>query len=113
MAVSAVENRLIEIIRKKHDRLYRKEFTRFTLGQLIQVFDENQYKAKKYASIKKLLPVKHKPLLLLLNQYRIFSIHPKGEVVTAQIAESILHLSFTFMFDKATCPYTSAELKCV
>lgn len=113
MAVSAVENRLIEIIRRKHDRLYRKEFTRFTLGQLVQIFDENQYKAKKYASIKKLLPVKHKPLLLLLNQYRIFSIHPKGETVTPQIAESILHLSFTFMFDRATCPYTSAELNCV
>lgn len=112
MAVSAVENRLIELIKKKHATMYRKEFIRFTLGQLIQVFDENQYKAKQYARIKKLLPQKHRPLLLLLNQYRIFSIHPMGESVTPQIAESIVHLSFAFMLDKATCPYSSTELEC-
>ncbi len=108
MAVSAVENRLIELIRKKNKTLYMKEFRRFTLGQLIQVFDETQYKAKRYSSIKKLLPAKHKPLLLLLNQYRIFS-----EPVTPQVAEAIVHLSFAFMLDAQTCPYTSAELECV
>lgn len=113
MAVSAVENRLIELIRKKNKTLYMKEFKRFTLGQLIQVFDENQYKAKQYARIKKLLPPKHKPLLLLLNQYRIFSVHPTGEPVTPQIAEAIVHLSFAFMLDAGTCPYTSAELECI
>jgi len=113
MAVSAVENRLIELIRKKNKTLYTKEFQGFTLGRLIQVFDENQYKAKKYASIKKLLPTKHKPLLLLLNQYRIFSVHPIGEPVSPQIAEAIVHLSFAFMLDEQTCPYTSAELECV
>lgn len=112
MAVSAVEYRLIDLLKKKHERLYKKEFSRFTLGQLIQVFDDNQYKARKYARIKKLLPVKHKPLLLLLNQYRIFSVHPKDESVTPQVAESILHLSFTFLIDPETCPYTAEELKC-
>lgn len=112
MAVSAVEYRLVDLLKKKHERLYREEFSRFTLGQLIQVFDGNQYKAPKYARIKKLLPVKHKPLLLLLNQYRIFSVHPGVEPVTPQVAESILHLSFTFVLDEATCPYTQEELKC-
>lgn len=113
MAVSAVENRLVELIRKKNKTLYVREFRRFTLGQLIRVFDENEYKEKKYSSIKKLLPAKHKPLLLLLNQYRIFPVHPTGEPVTPQIAEAIVHLSFAFMFDEHTCPYTSAELECV
>ncbi len=112
MAVSAVEFRLIDMLKKKHERLYKKEFSRFTLGQLIQVFDKNQYNARKYARIKKLLPVKHQPLLLLLNQYRTFSVHPKDESVTPQVAESILHLSFTFLIDPETCAYTAEELKC-
>jgi len=112
MAVSAVEARIVELIRKKNKRLYRSDFSRSTLGQLIQVFDDNQFKNSKYAGIKKLLPVKHKPLVSLLNQYRIFSVHPKGEVVSAQMAESILNLAFAFVLDKDTCPYTAAELRC-
>lgn len=111
MAVSAVEHRLIELIKKKHEQLYRREFNRSTLGQLIQVFDDDQYRARKYTKIKT-LPAKHKPLLLLLNQYRIFSVHPKGESVTPQVAESILHLCFTFVSDESTSPYTPEELKC-
>ena len=112
MAVSAVEYRLIDLLKKKHERLYVTEFSRFTLGQLIQVFDETQYKAGKYAKMKKLLAVQHKPLLLLLNQYRIFSVHPGVQPVTPQVAESVLHLSFAFLLDQATCPYTPEELKC-
>lgn len=111
MAVSAVEYRLIELLKKKHEHLYKIQFSRFTLGQLIQVFDENQYKDRKYSRIKKLLPVKHKPLLSLLNQYRIFSVHQKDESVTPQVAESILHLSFTFLIDPETCAYNAEELR--
>ena len=113
MAVSAVEARIIEMIRKKHAQLYRSEFSRYTLGQLIQVFDDHQYKSLKYAKIKKLMPPKHRPLLLLLNQYRIFSVHPKEEEVTPQISEAIIHLAFTFMCDKVTCAYSKRELKCL
>ena len=47
-----------------------------------------------------------------LNQYRVFSAHPKEETITAQIAESVLHLSFAFMIDTATCPYDEKELIC-
>jgi len=112
MAVSAVELRIVGLIQNQNKRLYDREFSRYTLGQLIQVFDENQYKARKYARIKTLMPAKHKPLLSLLNQYRIFSVHPKGEDVTAQVAESILLLSCAFLFDKETSPYSAAQLKC-
>lgn len=112
MAVSSVEVRIVGLIRKHNMRLFQTEFSRYTLGQLIQVFDDNKYKDAKYVRVKALMPAKHKPLLSLLNQYRIFSVHPKGEVVTAQVAESILHLSCTFLFDATTSPYTDSELKC-
>jgi hypothetical protein len=112
MAVSAVENRIHELIRRNNSKLYSTYFKKATLGGLIQVFDENQYKDKKFQKVKKLLPEKHKPLIALLNQYRVFSAHPKEEIITAQIAESILHLSFAFMMDEATCPYDKKQLVC-
>jgi hypothetical protein len=111
MAVSAVEARIIQIIRKKNRRLYQSQFRNATLGQLIQIFDDDKYKEAKYSALKKQLPAKHKPLLLLLNQYRIFSVHPKEERVTAQTSETILHLAFAFITDHQTCPYTPEELK--
>jgi hypothetical protein len=111
MAVSAVEGRITELIRKKNVRLYNSEFSKFTLGRLISIFEPGQFKDKKYDGIKKLLPDRHRPLVTLLNQYRVFSAHPKGELITAQIADSMLHLSFAFMLDKATCPYTEKQLK--
>jgi hypothetical protein len=111
MAVSAVEGRITELIRKKNVRLYNSEFSKFTLGRLISIFEPGQFTDKKYNSIKKLMPDRHRPLVALLNQYRVFSAHPKGEPITAQIADSMLHLSFAFMLDKATSPYTEKELK--
>lgn len=112
MAVSAVESRIHDMIRKKDKKLHSSNFEKATLGQLIQVFDENKYTNKKFQKIKKLIPNKHKPLIALLNQYRVFSAHPKEEPITAQIAESILYLSFTFMMDTTTCPYNKKELVC-
>jgi len=112
MAVSAVETRIHEMIRRTSRRLYSTQFKNRTLGQLIQVFDDNQYTDKKFQRIKRLMPDKHKPLIALLNQYRVFSVHPKGENITAQISESILHLSFAFMMDEATCVYDEKQLVC-
>jgi hypothetical protein len=112
MAVSAVENRIIEMIKRTNKRMYNSTFKNFTLGQLIQVFEPDKYKEKKYGRIKKLMPDKHLPLIALLNRYRVFSAHPTEEKITAQIAESMLHLSFAFMIDENTCPYTKDELKC-
>ncbi len=112
MAVSAVEARITEIVRRRDQSLYDSSFARATLGQLVQLFDENHYMDPKFENLKKLIPDKHKPLVALLNQYRVFSAHPKSEKITKQIADAILKLSFTFMIDPATCPYGKEELEC-
>jgi hypothetical protein len=112
MAVSAVENRIIEMIKRTNKKLYVSTFKNLTLGQLIQVFEPDKYKDKKYVKIKALMPDKHRPLIALLNRYRVFSAHPTDEKISAQLAESVLHLSFAFMLDEVTCPYTKDELKC-
>lgn len=112
MAVSAVESRIHELIKKDDKKIYSARLEKFTLGQIIQIFDDNQYTSKEFASIKKLMPNKHKPLIALLNQYRVFSAHPKEEKITAQIAESVLHLAFNFMMDISVCPYSKKELAC-
>lgn len=112
MAVSAVECRIIEMIRRSNEELFISHFAKSTLGQLIQVFDEDQYTSEEFKEIKKLMPAKHKPLILLLNQYRVFSAHPTEEAITYQSAEAILHLSFKFLMDSDTCPYEPDELTC-
>lgn len=111
MAVSAVESRITELIRRADSQLYESTFSKFTLGQLILIFEPGQFTDNKYTQIKGLMPDKHRPLVALLNQYRVFSAHPSEEVITAQIADSIMHLSFAFMLDEDTCPYTEDELK--
>lgn len=111
MAVSAVEGRITELIRRANRRLYLSTFSKFTLGQLIQVFEPGKFTDKKYSRIKKLMPEKHRPLVELLNRYRIFSAHPSEEAITGQIADSIMNLAFAFMLDENTCPYTEKELK--
>ena len=112
MAVSAVESRIVELIRRKNKALYNSTFSKATLGQLIQVFDLHMYTQPKYSGVKKLIPEKHQPLITLLHQYRGFSAHPKDDVITAQIAEAILHMSFCFMIDAATSPYSKKERIC-
>ena len=112
MAVSAVEARIASIVRRHDQALYDSQFAKATLGQLVQLFDENRYTAPKYTSLKKLMPSKHRPLIELLNRYRVFSAHPTDETVTLQIADAILKLCFTFMIDPATCVYDEQELQC-
>jgi len=112
MAVSAVEHRIHEMIKRRNPTLHDRQFKNAMLGQLVQIFDDNAYKEKKYQRIKRLMPRKHRPLVTLLNEYRVFSAHPKEEKVTAQIAESVLHLCFAFLTDPDTCPYDKKELKC-
>lgn len=112
MAVSAVEARITDLIRKKSPAIYKASFSKATLGQLIQVFEPGKYTDRKYAGIKVLMPEKHRPLVSLLNNYRVFSAHPVGEPITAQIAESILDLSFAFLLDTTTTAYTKQQLKC-
>ncbi|MDO8689902.1 MAG: hypothetical protein Q7R39_07800 [Dehalococcoidia bacterium] len=112
MAVSAVEYRIAELVRRSAPELYSRSFPRATLGQLIQLFQDDMYKGEEFRNAKELMPSKHKPLISLLNQYRVFSAHPSEEQVTPQIAEAILHLAFSFLTDPQTCPYDPDELFC-
>lgn len=92
--------------------MYSENFEMAILGQLIQIFDKNEYKDEKYGKIKKLMPERHRSLVRLLNEYRIVSAHPKEIKITPQIAESILNLSFAFLTDPETCLYDEDYLKC-
>ncbi len=112
MAVSAVEYRIAAMIKKNNEKIYEDCFKGATLGQLIKVFQDNEYKEEKFVSIKKLMPAQHKPLVLILNNYRVFAAHPTEEKITPQIAEAILHLSFSFLTDARICPYSPEELAC-
>lgn len=100
MSVSAVEHRLHKLIEKKNKKIYKAHFERETLGGIISLFKKDQYTDKKYQPLKKILPDKHRPLMEMLNIYRIFSAHPKDVVVTNQTAKLILSLSFLFLVDK-------------
>lgn len=102
MAVSAVEARLHYLLKQKNKQIYKTNFENATLGQIIQLFDENQFKDKKFIPFKKILPEKYKPLMQVLNYYRVFSAHPKAENVDYQIAQSILNFSFSFLLDEKT-----------
>lgn len=110
MSVSAVEYRIAEMIRRKDKNIYDTYFKKSSLGQLIEVFEEDQYKDEKFRNIKKLMPNRHKPLVSLLNDYRVFAAHPKVEIITPQISEAVLHLAFSFLTDMQTCPYNTKEL---
>lgn len=112
MAVSAVEYRIAEMIRRADSKLYLKHFQGATLGQLIKVFQDDEFKDEEFKKIKELMPIKHKPLISLLNHYRVFAAHPTYQKTTAQIAEAIIHLAFSFLTDTQTCPYNPEELVC-
>jgi hypothetical protein len=91
MAVTAIESRLLGWMQKVNPT---DQSDTLTLGQLVnKVVNEKQYSDK--------FPDKHKPLLQLCNQYRVFSVHPKAETITKRVASSILNLSLEFLFDES------------
>lgn len=102
MAVSAVESRFHHLIKKKNKTLYKQHFEKATLGQIIQLFDENGYKENKFKPLKKVLPRKYKSLVDVLNYYRVFSAHPKSTQLTFKTAQSVLNFSFNFLLDDET-----------
>lgn len=112
MAVSAVEYRIAEMIKRSDQDIYLKHFQAATLGQLVKVFQDDEYKDVEFQKIKKLMPIKHKPLVSLLNNYRVFAAHVKEQKITPQIAEAIIHLAFSFLTDIQTCPYDPQEMVC-
>lgn len=93
MAVSSIEFKLLDILKSANPE-NASELEKFTLGELIKEYLENK---KKYKNI---IPKKHESLLNLCNTYRIFSVHPKEEKISSNIAESILNLTFVFLLDK-------------
>ena len=112
MAVSAVESRMHHLLKKTDSKTYKSDFERATLGQLLRLFDENHYKEQKFRKLKSILPKKHKPLVEILNQYRVFSAHPKEEKVDHKIAESVLNLSFSFLLDEELAISDKKKLVC-
>jgi len=93
MAVSAIESRLLMLM-KSILPASAEHLDTLTLGQLIREYIKD-------ASIyKNFIPEKHKPLLDLCNTYRIFSVHPKNERISKNIARAILNLAFEFLLDE-------------
>lgn len=88
MAVSAVEARLHYLLKEAAHKLYKTEFEKANLGRLISLFSDDEYKAKRYDKIKKILPREHKPLIDLLNHYRVLSAHPKSKGISHAIVKS-------------------------
>jgi len=97
MAASAVEARLHYLISRKNKNIYNKHFKKASLGGLIKLFDENEY--KKFMSLKSIVPARHHSLLDIVNTYRIFSAHPLGYELDRAIAETVINLSFLFLLD--------------
>lgn len=100
LAVSAVESRIHSLLKIKNKALYKKEFEMKPLGGILKLLDVNEYKDAKYNKFKRIIPKKHLPLINLLNEYRIFSAHPKEEKIGFNLANSILSLSFAFLLDE-------------
>jgi len=121
MAATAIEARLHYLVNKNNKKLYQQQFAKKTLGGIIEIFDKNAYKDKKYNGLKKIVPERHKPLLDLINTYRIFSAHPKVTSLDYTTARTILLLSCLFLLDPMvkpegrvlpTCPNQSEHLRC-
>ena len=82
MAVSAVESRLYYHLEKTEGKSIHEH--KETLGSLILKMDNaNQGSQTSFN-----FPKRHFPLMKLLNEYRIFSAHPKKVKVGSNIAKA-------------------------
>lgn len=99
LSVTAVEARIHTLIRLRNKKLYEKFFAKLTLGQAIGLMKPLNNNEKSSKNLTKIIPKKHLPLMDILNEYRIFSAHPKDEKVGYNIANSIINLSFHFLID--------------
>ena len=95
MSVSAIEYRLLKLMCIIFPDL-KSNLEKMTLGQLVYEYSKNKDKYKN------IVPEKHEPLLNLCNTYRTFSVHPKKQRITPQVANSILNLSIEFLTDRDT-----------
>ncbi len=97
MSASTVESRLLKLMCLASSNS-KSELEKMTLGKLISEYFDNK---DKYKSV---IPQKHEHLLRLLNEYRIFSVHPKRENITRRITISIFNLTIEFLLDQNTKP---------
>ena len=96
MSVSAAESRLHRIVQSELPRQYKKDkMSKATLGGLLHQIDTN----KKYRRIRESLSEKFPSLLTMCNHYRIFSAHPKEEMMSYQDALAIFGLVVSFLLD--------------
>jgi hypothetical protein len=91
MSVSAIEFRLFSLMTTANPQA---KLRGLTLGTLIHKYLANK---EEYQNI---IPEKHEHLLRYSNTYRVFSVHPKREKITRLIANSILCMTFSFLFDE-------------
>ena len=91
MAASAIEFRLLDFMEKVSPST-REALQEEPLGSLIRKCLEDPVYSKK-------LPDRHRPLLELCNRYRIFSVHPKTEILGQNEATSVINLAFSFILD--------------
>ena len=92
MAASAIEFRLVEFMKQVNPDT-KEDFGKRTLGSLIDECLKDPVYSKK-------LPERHHPLLELCNEFRVFSVHPKTELIGQNEALSVINLAFSFVLDE-------------
>jgi hypothetical protein len=92
MAASAIEFRLLDFMKQLTPQA-AAELDELPLGALIKWCLN---KEKPYANK---LPERHRPLLELCNEFRIFSVHPKTQMISHNEAISVINLAFAFILD--------------
>lgn len=93
MFVSAIESRLLLLMSSVCSE-NKSRLEEMPLGALIEEYLRNK---EKYKNI---VPYRHETLLKHCNNMRIFSVHPKKEIIDKSVAISILHMTFQFLLDK-------------
>lgn len=93
MSVSSIESRLLSLMSSINPD-FKSRLEEMTLGALINEYLNNK---GKYNNV---IPKKHDALLNYCNIYRIFSVHPKKEIINKSVATSILYMAFQFLLDE-------------
>ncbi len=70
-----------------------KQLDEMTLGDSISEYLDDK---EKYGNV---IPKRHEPLLELCNTYRIFSVHPKKEIIARLVTITALSSTLDFLLD--------------
>jgi hypothetical protein len=100
LAVSTIESRLKEIVKKKDPEFYSK-IKNITIGNIMSLIEKpkkdelNESKEK----LVNIIPQEHFPLIELLRVHRNISAHADEREINFNLAKAILSLSFSFLLD--------------